>query len=271
MKSLIVNGIKVYYEERFNKKPQNVLLVHGLCGDHQGLLDCTEKLSNYHIYSLDLPGYGHSQPLNIKHTIKNYADFLESFRQALGITKFNLIAHSFGAAIAYVYAQRYPDSTNKMILLNPAFDNQPTISRQFSRLYSNLALRLPDRLSHFLLCNRLIVYASDKAIMTKEGKPLHRKILSQDYDNYRRVDIHALEDSIYSLDHLKIDWRTIHKTKDEVLIILGESDILVRADSLVNNQIISANSTIVLMPGGHLLPLEKPDEIGQLIKNFLLV
>ncbi len=267
-RKLIINGIEINYDDYFSKNREKLILVHGMGGDHRGLLDFALQLKNYHIYSFDLPGYGKSKPLDKEHSIKNYAEFIEAFRKALGIGKVNLVGHSFGGSIVVNYAERYSKYVKKLVLLNPVLDGSATTSARLSRLYAKLAFIFPDRISHFFLGNHLIVYISDRAILTRAGKLSHRRILDQDYRNYKRLNIRALRESIYSLDSLKLsDFSRIHSIK--TLIVLGDSDALVDPESLISNTQIAKNIDVLVVPGGHLLPLEDPVSVAGVVNKFL--
>jgi pimeloyl-ACP methyl ester carboxylesterase len=51
------------------------------------------------------------------YTIFDVCDDIEAARKALGYAKIKLWAHSWGTTVAYVYALRYPQSVNRVLLL----------------------------------------------------------------------------------------------------------------------------------------------------------
>jgi pimeloyl-ACP methyl ester carboxylesterase len=70
----------------------------------EGLHGCFDRLSRE---GVDLAAY----------TVLDVSDDIEAARKALGYGKINIWAHSWGTTVAYVYALRYPNSVNRMLLL----------------------------------------------------------------------------------------------------------------------------------------------------------
>src|ERR1043165_9991673 len=52
-------------------------------------------------------------------TIDHHVDDLEALRQQLHLDKLTLVAHSFGPAIAALYAIKHPDHVERMVFLGP--------------------------------------------------------------------------------------------------------------------------------------------------------
>lgn len=49
-----------------------------------------------------------------------FVDSLEEWRQKMGVEQMTLVGHSLGAYFSVVYALRYPEHVNKLVLLSPA-------------------------------------------------------------------------------------------------------------------------------------------------------
>lgn len=265
---IIVNGTSIYYEILRPDKKDIVIFVHGLGGDHRGLLNCARELHNFRTILFDLPGYGNSQAFRKEHSLINYANFLEDLRKKLKINKFSIVAHSFGAPIAKIYAKLFPNNLNSIVLLNPVLVPASTLSWWFSQLYAKVAMKMPNKLSRFMFSNKLIVYLTDTAIMTRSGKKYRKQILNQDFENYKKADIRALKDSVKALSDIKLELFA-NNNKVKSMIIFGKSDALVNRRNILDKPNIIQNTKTIIYPGGHLLPLEDPIKVGHLINNFL--
>ncbi|HEY8865321.1 MAG TPA: alpha/beta hydrolase [Solirubrobacteraceae bacterium] len=69
--------------------------------------------------ALDLPGFGRSAKRgDFDHSIAGYDAFLEAFLEHLGIDRLALVMHDWGA-LALVFAQRFPERIERMVLINP--------------------------------------------------------------------------------------------------------------------------------------------------------
>jgi pimeloyl-ACP methyl ester carboxylesterase len=66
----------------------------------------------------DLPGFGSSdKPPHFDYSIQGYGDFLETFVDALGMERFSLVAHDWGA-VGLELARRRPESVERLVLLS---------------------------------------------------------------------------------------------------------------------------------------------------------
>ncbi len=97
-----------------------LLCVHGSGGDssvwlHQfsGLApDCT-------LIAPDLPGHGKTQGRG-GYTVEEYAGWLESFAEALGLRSIIVMGYSMGGAVAQTFAHAYPTRVEGLILVSTA-------------------------------------------------------------------------------------------------------------------------------------------------------
>ena len=116
------DGVRIWY----NEGPANgspVIVVHGGPGmDHLTLEADLAPLAQHHrVIYYDQRGGGRStlpsDPSLL--TIDHHVQDLEALRKHLRLEKVTLLAHSFGPAIAALYAIRYPDRVERMIFLGP--------------------------------------------------------------------------------------------------------------------------------------------------------
>ena len=116
------NGVHIWYEEAGQGSPP-IVVVHGGPGmDHASLAADLAPLAKMHwVIYYDQRGGGRSTlPADTKLlTIEHHVDDLEALRQHLGLEKMTLLAHSFGPAIAALYAIRYPQHVDRMIFIGP--------------------------------------------------------------------------------------------------------------------------------------------------------
>jgi haloalkane dehalogenase len=73
----------------------------------------------------DLIGMGQSDKPDIAYTFADHYRFIEGFLDALGLERVTLVAHDWGAALAWEYARRNPDRVERLAfmegVLPPAF------------------------------------------------------------------------------------------------------------------------------------------------------
>ena len=90
------------------------LYVHGVPTSSDDWLPFLERTGGV---ALDLPGFGRSgKPADFDYSIAGYDRFLESFLDAIGLERFSLVVHDWGA-VALVTAQRLPERLERLVLL----------------------------------------------------------------------------------------------------------------------------------------------------------
>ena len=66
----------------------------------------------------DLPGYGNSKSFALNdYALPNQATLLHELMEKLGIKSFDLAGSSMGGAIAWLYAQRYPNQVRSLAFI----------------------------------------------------------------------------------------------------------------------------------------------------------
>ena len=79
-----------------------LVFVHGFRGDHHGLALLADALPEHPIHSIELPGFGASEPFpHAEHTVAHHADAVAAVVAALGLPAAPvLVAHSYGTTVA---------------------------------------------------------------------------------------------------------------------------------------------------------------------------
>lgn len=138
------DSVRLWYTETGKGSP--VIVIHGGPGmDHLSLASDLAPLERHHrVIQYDQRGGGRStlpvDPalLSIDHHVRD----LEALRQHLGLQKVALVAHSFGPAIAALYAIRYPEHVGRMVFLAPI---PPRKARFFEEFGATISRRLTPK------------------------------------------------------------------------------------------------------------------------------
>jgi len=101
---------------------QTVLLVHGLgqngYKDWLKVIPALEK--NYHVLTLDLPGFGNSAAPSGRYSPTNYAQVLSWLVDTYAKGKAAVVGHSMGGAVALRFASGFPDKVSNLTLVDAA-------------------------------------------------------------------------------------------------------------------------------------------------------
>ena len=107
--------IKHFFIDKGQGEP--LILLHGNgenCDYFNGQID--EFAQYFHVYALDTRGHGKTPRGNSPFTIRQFADDLLGFMDAHQIMKAHLLGFSDGGNIAIIFAMRYPERVNRLIL-----------------------------------------------------------------------------------------------------------------------------------------------------------
>ncbi|CAM3986658.1 alpha/beta fold hydrolase [Cohnella lubricantis] len=127
-----LNGTRLYFDvegsgyvpagERMKHRPV-LIAVHGGPGsDHSDFKPWLTPLADHmQIIYLDQRCNGQSERVDpATCSMEQLADDIEALRLYLGLGRIHLLGHSFGGMVAQVFATRYPDSLDKLLLVNTA-------------------------------------------------------------------------------------------------------------------------------------------------------
>ncbi len=146
-----IDGESIHYYEGGSSSGTPVLLVHGLGSRAEDWSNLMPQLkqSGFHVYAIDLLGYGRSaRPTNASYSIPQEAGIVEAFLKQKQIQKVDLVGWSMGGWVAARVALDEPDRIGRLVLCDAAgirfaptftvFDFEPTTIPAVRRLYRML-------------------------------------------------------------------------------------------------------------------------------------
>jgi pimeloyl-ACP methyl ester carboxylesterase len=222
------DSVRLHYVTFGADTAQAVLFIHGAPGAWDGylnLLDDSLLQHNFHLISVDRPGYGKSQK-RIKKKSYSLEQQAKSIILALKSNhshkKAIIIGRSYGAPVAAKIAALFPDKIEKIILLSPAIDPDTEKFWWFSKFGKVFLVRwfLPERMN---------TATDEKYAHTKE------------------------------LQILKNDWQKINS---DVTVMVGGQDWIVDTTnfSFAKKMLIGKNAKFIFIPeSGHLISNSRPD------------
>jgi proline iminopeptidase len=202
-----LNGTRIYFDiegsgyvprgETMVRRPV-LFAVHGGPGsDHSDFKPWLTPLADHiQIVYLDQRCNGQSERVDpATCTLEQLADDIEALREYLGIERISLLGHSFGGMVAQVYATRYPQSLDKLLLIctAPSKEFYPAALDFASRVATPEQLRTIPELfegriesdEHLIrwwdVCYPLYFHVMDEDVMRETG---NRPIGSLDVANY---------------------------------------------------------------------------------------
>jgi pimeloyl-ACP methyl ester carboxylesterase len=240
-----------------------LLLVHGISGDHVGLVPLAVELSVTHrIVMIDLPGHGFSDAILLPSaTVLQdwFTDVLDKVEAKIGPIS-AICAHSFGCSVVLgekVLRER------KVMLLNPV----PSPSGMYAS-YARMIMDSAHLWAHlynwrpFVMLRGMTLakVRTREALRRVRWTGLHsRPSFDQIVFQASLVDI-ILDGSAYQ-----------HTAKNRVaLVVCGLYDTTARQRDTLDMEEIFGETKAVFLRGGHLVPIETPDRVAHLIREAMV-
>lgn len=239
-----------------------VLMLHGIGGGHLAFAPQVETLacSGYRAVAWDMPGYGHSAPIE-SYNFKGLAQSCIALIESLQCGDVTLVGHSMGGMVAQEVVARRPELVSKLVLAgtSPSF-GKPDGDWQRSFVAQRTA-PLDAGQTMAQLAALLVPEMAGPAALP-EGLQLATRCMSLvNPSTYRR----ALE-ALVTFDRRA----NLAQIRVPTLLIAGEHDR--NAPPAVMQKMAAAipGSTYIELAGiGHLQNLEAPDKFDSLLLNFL--
>ncbi|MDM5155488.1 alpha/beta hydrolase [Bacillus sp. DX1.1] len=112
------NGETIAYQEVGEQNTEIIVLIHGNMTSSQHWDLVIERLEKkYHIYALDLRGFGQSTYHKSIDSLQEFAGDVKLVVDALQLKKFSLMGWSMGGGVAMEFTASYPALVEKLILV----------------------------------------------------------------------------------------------------------------------------------------------------------
>lgn len=222
--------IEHFYVEQGQGEP--LILLHGNgedCGYFKHQIEAFS--SRYHVYALDTRGHGKTPRGERPFTIRQFAQDLLEFMEKRQIGKAHLLGFSDGGNIAMVFAVRYPDRVEKLIL-NGANLDAGGVKR---------TVQIPIETG----------YRIARIFAGKSGKAKR---------NAELLGLMVNDPNVPAQELSKITART--------LVIVGTKDMVIEKHTRLIAKSLS-NAELAFIHGDHFIAAKKPEEFNRIILDFL--
>ena len=119
--SITVSGLSIHYLAAGPSSGEPVVLIHGLGGraENWRMLAPVLARQGYRVYMPDLPGFGRSsRPEGFSYSVRDQAEFVIAFLDALHLRQVDLGGWSMGGWIAQIDAARHPERVLRLLVFD---------------------------------------------------------------------------------------------------------------------------------------------------------
>lgn len=240
--------------KNYNKGRPSLVFLHYFGGSSLAWTEVIAELADdYHCVAPDLRGFGASEASAENYAIEDYASDVQELITLFRLENFALIGHSMGGKFALALAARKPKDLQSLILLAPSPPTaEPILDDERKRLLN----------AHGNRCA-----ATETACRAAGGK-LPAAVFERAVTDNLRSSQAAWRAWLESESRRDVS-SDIKKINVPVLVAAGEKDEMMTA-KLLKREIVRRieNARLVVVPEvKHLLPLEAPREIADLIRR----
>jgi len=248
-----VADIELYYEVHGGGEP--IIFDHGMWDDCSVWNSQIQFFETKHkVIAYDHRGHGRSDKPKGNYSIQTLADDLYSLIQELNLEKVTLVAHSTGGMAALLFALNHPDKISKLVLVGSA-------------------ARLSAPQSFMLMLWYILPYKTFVRLMTRNKyyKP-SQQVLEHALDMALNVPRHVAYECWKELANNYDTSRSLYRINVPTFITVGKKDMTMSVGkSLILNKRIQGSELRIIPDCGHMVMLEKPDELNQVLDEFIKI
>ena len=262
-KFITVDGTRLHFAIRGAGRP--LVLIHGNPGSAQDWTRVFGPLAaNHKVIAFDRPGHGHSErPKDGDTTVEVQARLLHDALMQLHVERPIVVGHSWGGALAMVYAITYPKEIAGVVLAAPAvYESQDGVSL----LTSLPAVPVIGDAVNFVftpLFGAKVVRSELKKAFSPDPVPKNylRSVLSE-WTRSKKVKAYSLDEASLN-DSLKKFSPRYPEISVPVSILTGDSDLIVsdKDQAARLHQALPKSHLIVLPKTGHQIPFTHPQAV----------
>lgn len=265
VKNVLVNDIRIRYLDYGSGPP--LVLLHGMAASWQWWLENIPRLAMRHrIIAVDLPGFGHSEPLPPPAEMSTHARMVIDLLRQLDVRSATIAGHSMGGLVALEMAIADRQRVRDLVLVGaggvPMTERRLTITLVLLRMFS------------VILRPRFV----RRALGTKPW--LRRIVLRSGFRDPSAMspelaaEIMPLFSGPGFIDAVAAAGRAVRRTAPEsiacpVLLLWGEHDAMAPLRCAQDMQDRLPDSKLVVVPGaGHTPMIEYPDRFNEAVLAF---
>jgi pimeloyl-ACP methyl ester carboxylesterase len=259
LKNILYKNTKISYTD--SGEGNAIVLLHGFLENKKMWKDYVSFFSNqYRIITIDLLGHGESDCLGYIHSMEDNARAVHEVLEYLQIKKTTILGHSMGGYVGLAFAELYPESIQKLILLNSTSKEDST-EKKLNRTRAIKAVKQ----------NYVNFVSLAIANLFSEN---NRTRLA---DEIEKVKIQALKTPLQgivaSLEGMKIrkDRETLLRENHfPILLILGKKDSVLNYEESIA-QIENTTVELISFDDGHMSHIENKEELKKVLSEFFKI
>jgi pimeloyl-ACP methyl ester carboxylesterase len=231
---------------------EKILFIHGAGGNTKSWFYQMEYLkTSVEVMLIDLPGHGAAGDSDGCTTIDDYRDSVYRVLKSSGIDRCFVAGHSMGGAIAMSCALSFPDIVKGIILVD-----------------TGARLRVfPEILEGIMKDKEKTLRSIIEFAISKNAPDSLKKGC---FDEMMKCRPEVIYNDFYACERFNI-MKTVSSINVPTLIICGMDDALTPLKySQYLHESIKGSELVLIKDAGHMVMLEKPEEVNKVILKFVI-
>ncbi|MFI9552303.1 alpha/beta fold hydrolase [Nonomuraea endophytica] len=121
-RTAVVEGLNVFYREAGDPSAPTLVLLHGFPTSSIAYQELIAELAGeFHLIAPDYPGFGHSSAPSADawdYTFDHLADVVDQLLDSIGVQKYAIYVHDYGAPVGFRLALRHPERITGIVSQN---------------------------------------------------------------------------------------------------------------------------------------------------------
>lgn len=259
MKNILYKNTKISYTD--SGEGNAIVLLHGFLENKKMWKDYVSFFSNqYRIITIDLLGHGESDCLGYVHSMEDNARAVHEVLEYLQIKKTTILGHSMGGYVGLAFAELYPESIQKLILLNSTSKEDST-EKKLNRTRAIKAVK-QNYVNFVSLAIANLFSENNRTRLADEIEKVKTQALKT-----------PLQGIVASLEGMKIrkDRETLlRENLFPVLLILGKKDPVLNYEESIA-QIENTTVELISFDDGHMSHIENKEELKKVLSEFFKI
>jgi len=261
-------GTRLHYLHAGSGTP--MFLIHGLIGTSANWCNNIDALAQKaSVYAVDMLNMGKSQRVDgLDASLRATANRIVAVMDALGLADVDIVAHSYGGAIALMLAALHPTRVRSLILFAPANPYSHS-SDLIVRIYSTIWGRYLARMLPYLPAKiqRLALGQINSGPGRIVDSCLQEIVDGLSCPGTLRHVLSVVQCWFTEMAMLKVVLRRVARIP--TLLVWGDHDCTVDLESGLRLQRRLHASELVVLPGGHSVFEESPEETNRIMLEWL--
>jgi len=267
---VLVRGLRTRYRVDGDGAP--VVLLHGIARTHADWTEQHELLSDrFRVHSVDLAGFGGSDPLPGRYSLPVLATFVEDFLDAVGVAEpAHFVGNSLGGAVAMQVSVQSPERVRTLALVNSAgFGKEVTAALRILAVRGLAKLLLLPSRNGARRVERALYF--DQSFVTDERVEYGWRIATRPHGAKVMLD---LARNLGTIRGVRQAWRdelmaAVASRRVPTLVVWGDRDLILPAAHLEAARTLLPHADLHLFRDtGHLPQVERAEELSKLLVDF---